>query len=375
MTSESVHSSPDSNGVATAFHGAAEGLEHEAPSRGGMGRWFTRYAEWYIRRRYARGVPPVHVKGRHKAEQAERAIRLACVKSVVTGAAAGMLSTGATIVTAETEGLGAVVTVPFALTVVGGEMLYRATVHLELSCALADIFEVRIDPDDPDDLWRLYALVFHTERHRDRDDPGRDLVERVAETEGERVGESVGAQLVGESVMRNVLPVVGIASSALMNWRVTHHLGHTVRRYMRYRRALSAALAHVEAACDRHFDLFVEGVWFLFSADGRLNHEEAAVLAGLLRRVDVFQRAAVSQRFVEDETDWVERLPQIPESARNAFLRAMEVAAAVDRSVSLPERKILRRAAHALNRPFDASRVVRMMRTLQEVGELEYEVG
>ena len=55
---------------------------------------------------------------------------------------------------------------------------------------------------------------------------------------------------------------------------------------------------------------------------------------------------------------------------RDSFLRALNVAAAVDKSVSLPERKILRRAARKLGREFDQTQVEQMIREFSDTGVL-----
>ena len=360
---------PTLDSLEEAMEGDGGTAERESPSG-----WFPRLAQWYIRRRYRHGIPVVSAREAARAEtdRAESAITWACIRSSVTGAAAGSLSTLAALVTAETEGFGGIIAVPAALVSIGGEMLYRSVVHLELTCQLADIFGVPIDPEQQDDIFRVYGLIFRTEKEKkpEQDDPGAEMVHRVADVEVEEVGESIGSKVLGESVARNVLPVVGIVVSSVTNWRLTSRLGNTVRRYMRYQRAFTDAFARAEAACDHHFDLLVEGIWFIFTADGRLNHEEAAILGRLLQQMSPEERAAIRPRFTEDEYDWADRLRSLPDEVRDSFLHALEVAAAVDKDVSLPERKILRRAYRKLDRDFDPKRLDRMMQEFEDVGVL-----
>ena len=121
--------------------------------------------------------------------------------------------------------------------------------------------------------------------------------------------------------------------------------------------------------CEDHLDLLLEGLWFIFTADGKLSPEEAAFLAHMLQQLDPLRRRATIARFVEDELDWTLRIGQeVPERMRDAFLHVLEVAAAVDKEVGLPERKILRRAAHALGREFSQERVEKMIAQLEETG-------
>lgn len=352
-----------------------EGLQQEDEvRRKGRGQWFPRLVAWYLRRRYASPPATTALDQRPVPDRAQAAIRRACVLSAMSGATAGTVSTAAAIFTAETEGLATWVTVPTAAVTIGGEMVFRAWVHLSLTCDLADIFGVPIRADDAGDLWRLYALAFKTEQHAtdDEDDPGQALVERVVHVEGEEVGEKIGRQLLGESVVRNIIPLAGIATSSVSNWRLTRHVGDTVRRYMRYHRAIEDALTAAEGACRACYDLLVEGCWHLFIADGRLNPEETALLANLLRKMPPVERAAVQRRFTDEEHDWSERIRDVPEAMRDPFLRALTVAAAVDKAVSLPERKILRRAARKLDRPYDQAAVDAMIREFGAVGVVEH---
>jgi hypothetical protein len=344
---------------------------HERRSRG----WFTKVVGFYLRRYKEKQAhaPPRVATNQNAIDAAHGAILRACIKSAVTGAAAGTVSTAATLFTAETEGIGGFIAIPVAAATIGGEMLYRSFVHLDLSCELAEIFGVNLDPNDPDDLWRLYSLVFNTHDHEEDEDPGQALVGKVSDVEREQVGEQIGRKVLGESVARNVVPFVGIVTSAVTNFLVTRRLGNTVRRYMRYERAMHDAFAQATVTCRQYLDLLIEGMWFIFTADGKLAPEETATLAHMLDKLPPAERAAVQARFVEDELEWADRIEQIPEPMRDHFLHALEVAAAVDKEISLPERKILRRAAHHLNREFDLGRLERMIHDFEESGVLTEE--
>jgi uncharacterized tellurite resistance protein B-like protein len=152
---------------------------------------------------------------------------------------------------------------------------------------------------------------------------------------------------------------------------MTRRLGNTVRRYMRYRHALDAEGSFASEHCHPVLDLVIEGMWFIFSADGKLDPEEITFLDHMLKKLDPISRKAVTDRFVEDELDWVIRIKkQVPEELRDTFMHVLEVAAAVDKEVGLPERKILRRAAHALGREWTEERVKKMIEEFEETGEL-----
>ena len=75
---------------------------------------------------------------------------------------------------------------------------------------------------------------------------------------------------------------------------------------------------------------------------------------------------------MEDELDWTERIKcLVPEEIRDTFLHTLEVAAAEDKEVTLPERKILRRAAQALGREYSQERVEQMIAQFEQDGVLD----
>ncbi len=350
-----------------------DAVEMERPP--GPSGWFNRLVAWHLQRR--RGRKALERTEEAESDQARALIRRACLKAAFSGAAAGSASTAAALLTAQTEGLASIVTVPLAAGAIGLEMGFRTLVHLDLACDLAATFEVPYDLHDPEDLFRLYALVFKTAGEGDGgeggdagEDAGGKLVHEVLSQETEEVGEKLGNRVLGESVARNVLPVLGIATSAVTNYLLTRKVGNTVRRYMRYRRALHDALEHASTECHECLDLLIEGVWFIFSADGKLTPEEVGALAHLLEKLPPGERAKVQSRFVEDELEWADRIEQLPEKVRDEFLHALLVAAAVDKHVGLPERKILRRAAHHLGRPFERETIEKMIEEFEDFGVL-----
>jgi len=349
---------------------------HDAPPSG----WFTKLIGYYLRRYKDRDVARGRTQpkpGQTVSDAARKRILRASVKSALSGAAAGTLSTAATLITAQTEGIAGLVAIPIAALGIGGEMMYRSLVHFDLTVQLADLFGVEFDPNDPADIIRLYSLVFKTNVEDDEEPSagespsvGKDLVHKVKHLESAEVGEQIGNKVLGESVVRNIVPFVGIVSSAVTNFVLTQRLGHTVRRYMRYQRAIDDAFDRAASECGPHLDLLVEGIWFIFTADGHLAPEETVTLVKLLERLGPVTGHATLARFVEDELDWADRIEAVPESMRDAFFTALEIAACVDKVVTLPERKILRRAAHHLGRQFDSARLKLMVEQLEEAGVL-----
>ncbi|WP_438020320.1 hypothetical protein WMF18_15160 [Sorangium sp. So ce315] len=321
-------------------------------------------------RRYNRRPCPAIIAastGVTELTDARAVVRRACLRSALAGGATGALATGAAAATAETNGLGGLVAIPAVALAIGGETVLRLLLHVQMLCELADLFGIRFDPDEPADVWALLALTFGVvDLPEDTDDPAGALVHSARER-GSDVAKQLAARLVGESMARNLVPVLSVASSSITSWVVTRHLGDTARRYLRYRRALDGALS--DEALRPHAERLFEGLWFIFTADGRLKPEETALLAAVLRRLPASACACRNERLADDIA-WIERLREVPEGARAPLLRALEVAAAVDKVASLRERKLLAHAAAALGLGVDEGGLDRMIRELEEIGTL-----
>jgi hypothetical protein len=320
---------PPGSGAATAGLGV-DGGAHAEQER----TWYARVVHAAFRRGMARwGTVRGDVRNRVDAGGAQLcaagAIRRACLKSAAAGAFAGSVATGAAVFTAQTKGWGALAGVPVTAGAVAAETLFRAVLHADLACELAEIYGVPFDADDEDDLWRLYALVFRTCGDDGRAESRRSsrLIERITKLGHQQTGDAIG------------------------------------------RRVLRDALDRARVVWPEYIDLVLEGMWFIFSADGALTPEEAAMLAHMLRELDPAARRDVMRRFVDDERDWIERArTRLPEDAREPFLHTLEVAAALDKKCFVPERRILARLAEAFGRRWDASNVERLIAELSETG-------
>lgn len=299
--------------------------------------------------------------------QARKIINAACAKAAVTGALSGAAATAAVVATAETEGVGGIVALPLAAAAVAGEMATRTVLHVDLACELAELFDVRVG--SPADVARLLSVAFGRAGADEREDLGQGSIED-ATVDRESLIEEAANALVGESVLKNALPFVGVLASAITNVIVTRRIGRQLRHAFRYEHEMLAALRGAERTCGPCMDLLVEGLWFVFTADGRLSAAETICLAERLDDFDEATRRRVMERFVADEGDWLRRLEGVPPEARESFLHVLEVAAALDKALPLPEEKILHRAANVLQCKFESARVSKMIEQLERTGVL-----
>jgi tellurite resistance protein len=314
------------------------------------GRWFSKLLTQYVA--YWEARHPTHAASTLSAAERSAAaaalIERAARFSALAGAGSASMVTVASLTTAETGGFAGPLMLPVAAASMVSEMVGRSLIHLNLALEIADLYGVRFPTGREGELVRLYALAFRAEQHETETDPGRGLVERVVRLqETGELGKMVATRMVGETLLRNVVPYADIVISSISNWRLTHEVGRYVQGYVSRRLELDAAVDAVDKCAHDCVDLLLEGMWFIFISDGRLTGIETALLAHMLRRQGA---QGITPRFVSDEADWCERLRNVPEDPelRRAFLRALGAIAGSDGRVSALEGAVLRSAARAL---------------------------
>jgi hypothetical protein len=343
---------PTGSRLAGAFRDVGRRM---GPRRLASGRWFEQAVGAWLA--HERRVEPFLADPVARRVRAEALTRRACLRCAAAGATTAAATTAAEAVTTA-DLRTALVAMPLAGATVAAEMLYRTLEHARLMTDIADLNGVAIDEDRAEIVLRLFALAVRAAQHEETEDPGRALVDRVVHFERDVGGEAIGSRLLGESVLRNVVPFVGVVTSAAASWTLTARIGRLCHRYFAWRRLLDDAAGPVLARGPELRGLLVEGLWFVFTADGRLGTAETAVLSHLVRCAPDEARARVLARFVTDEADWLRRLRGIEDrSVRARLMHALNVAAAVDGAVPEPERRLLERAAASLRQPFSEADV------------------
>ncbi len=314
------------------------------------GHWFERLATLYVQHHEQhRLVCDPSVPDERYEEQAQSLISRSAWQTGLIGSSTAALSTGAILFTSETGGYGGVLALPVAAVGIGGDMVARALIQLQMTCLLGDLHGVPFESGDMSDLSRLYALAFGVEDHlvhQEDDDRGRRLIERIAELRGHEIGVAIGSKLLSESLLRNVIPFVGVALSGLGSMRLTRRVGDLVHNYVHYRAVVDPLIEDFDTDS---LDVLIEGIWFVLAPQEPISHGGAALLAHLVNLRAPEVRDELTSRFLEDPSLWLDRLGAFRGESRTRMLRALEAVAAVETPV--PENRVamLRRAADALH--------------------------
>ena len=350
------------------------------------GSWFRKIVAAHVKK-HAAEVHADHwdrvYPGLDVEQRAHRQIKRVVAKTVTTAVAAATLSSAGELASLFSEGLAAPVGIPATLLAMTMEGTYTSLLQIDLACDLASIYGVPFDPDDVGEVATLFALALELDvRKKPTDgeeaDPERPrrLTSKLMELEDGDLAKKIGRKLLEDAVIKNVLPVVGIAVAARWNYLGTRRLAVAVRKYVRYRRALRNTLDRLDLSGVTEPGVLVEGAWLLATVDGDAAHEEVMAVALIMEHLSPEARRvlALDKALGEDEEAWFESLASLPRAMHEPLLDVLYLIAATDRTLCPSERRFLRRVAKALGREVDLARVDRICRHLASGEELPHGV-
>jgi tellurite resistance protein len=342
----------------------------------GAGSWMQRFIYREIEQRTVTRGPTYWDKlfpGLTSGERAQRRIRRMLTRGTVAGVAAAAGASSAEVLSLVTEGVGAVAAVPLGLVSVGAEMVYTTALQIDLAFDLAAIYGVPFAHDDVGEISTLLALALGVDLVSE---PSRhDKPAALGETKPWRVmrqmqrddfGQRVGREVVQQSVLRNVIPVLGVLVSAAWNQIVLRRFASQVHTAVRQRLAIASACRNVRLGEQRTARTILDGAWLLATSDGEIVHQEALALATLIDSLTLPERIAVHDAsFPDDEEDWFARLGELEPAAQGVLVEVLALVASSDGVFTTPERRFLRRVARALDRNVDLAAIERLVASMR----------
>jgi hypothetical protein len=294
-----------------------------------------------------------HYSGLTPEERAQRRVTRSIRRSTAAGVTAAALATSGELVSLLTEWQSLPIGALLGAGGIAAETLYTTVLRVDLAWDLASIYGVPLHLDDVGDLSTLLGIsvgVDPLENSANGRRP-RHIHSMLRSMNGGEFAHDVGNRLIQASVLRNILPVVGIAVSAAWNLRTFKRFAEHVDRHMRHRRAIVRACAELSLAGLADVELLVHGAWLLATIDGELRPEEALALAKIVDAIAEPQRHYLKTKtFDDDEEGWFERLACADVRLHEPLLRMLLIVASADHVIDEAERRFLRRVGHVMTR-------------------------
>jgi hypothetical protein len=223
----------------------------------------------------------------------------------------------------------------------------------------------------------LFGLALEVDiqekKKEEKAEPGADgLTAKLIQLEDGEIASRIGKKLIEEAVMRNIVPILNLAISARWNYVATMKLGGTVKKYVRYRKALTHSCHKLRLDSVTDPAVLVEGAWLLATVDGEAGHEEVLAMAMIMDELAPAARKSIEldKTLGDDEEDWFEALVKVPHEMHDPLLDTLYMVAATDKELEASERRFLRRVGKALKREIDFERIAKICEHLNEGEDL-----
>jgi hypothetical protein len=341
------------------------------------GTWFRRLLEQHVQRHRASSTdshwaalyPGLDVDAR-----VAKHIKAVATRASAAGAIASVGASTGELLSLVTEGLAAPIGVPAVLLSMVAEGTYTTLAQLDLASDLASMYGVPFGRD-VSEMSTLFAIAMGVEAKKKQgadapeESKSKGLLARLMDLEDGEVANHLGKKLIEDAVLRNIMPVVGIAISARWNYVATLKFASHVCRYIRYRRALAHACDKLRLADVENPEVLVRGAWLLASCDGEPTREEVMAIARVLGH---FPEAAehLPSFDLDDEEAWFERVSKVPDEADERLIDLLSLVAATDQDLGVAERRFLARLGKTLGREIDFERIAQLCDHLREGDDL-----
>jgi tellurite resistance protein len=308
----------------------------------------------YFQKKY-RGVPADGI--------VDRRIKTAANYAAIEGGLSASAYTATVAATIGSLGGASPLTVPAAVTSVLVDVAFLTQLQIRLAWDVSVLYGIRLDPTDPEDLWKLIRVAFTIkggEVVREgvlKAAPAliRPFVKRfysgpaLAAAKGLPV---VGKHLLQRNVIKIAIPAVGVPLAVGLNHWTTVLAGRHAQAVFR-NEARVIEIATGLARRTRHPQLMLWTAWLVITADKKVSDDEVLLMRHLvalarethevvderLARVvdmdpdDVWERMASEEGDLSDVLDAAQRVAAVDgeaSAAENAVLA--EIARRADRS-------------------------------------------
>ena len=346
------------------------------------GSWFRRIVVSHVKKHHAT-ITAEHwdrlYPGLDAEQRAHKQIGSVARKAAATGVLASAGASTGELLSLFTDGLAAPIGVPAAMLSMALEAGYTALLQIDLVCDLASIYGVAFDPDDVGEVATLFGLALEVEvketkkkEELDEKEAPHGLTAKLIELEDGDIATRIGRKMLEESVVKNIIPVLGMGIAARWNYVATRKLAAHAKKYVRYRHALELALKRLRLATVAEPGVLVEGAWLLATVDGEAGHEEVMAVAGIMDSLPEDKRKALEldKSLGDDEEQWFEDLARVPREMHDALLDVLFLVAATDKEIEASEKRFLRRVGKALGREIDFERLGQLCEHLANGNEL-----
>ncbi|HIE53573.1 MAG TPA: hypothetical protein EYP90_00060 [Chromatiaceae bacterium] len=287
--------------------------------------------------------------------------------ATIAGGITGAAVTVNQIATLSSAGM----TLAIMLSAIGAEMIYLARIQLKLVLDLSVVYDLQLDPDDPEDILMIfgYALgVAPTEML------GKGL--QVAARSGteyaikkyiskgtlkaiQSFAKRIGFRILQRTIIKYAVPIASAAIGSSYNYVTTKSIGKIAKAHLKNRGKVTEELRQLVSRQHSYDIVFPAAALHMAQIDGEFSHKERDFYRAMLSRMSFEDHTpAEFKKLMANEGDILESIAEIEDDEiKYNLVEALVLIAIHDGELAEKERDFLLKTAAHLNVPLDINEV------------------
>ena len=320
------------------------------------GKWFEKLIAFSLKS-YTEKVDWKYFQDKYEGVPADavvdQRIKMAARYASLEGGLSAGAYTAAVVATIGTLGGASPLTVPAAATTLLVDVAFLTQLQLRLAYDISVLYGVRLDPTDPDDMWKLIRVAFTIKSGEVVREGALKVVPALMRpvvkkfVSGPDLAAAKGLPFVGKYLLqRNVIkiaiPAVGVPLAIGLNHWTTVVAGHHARDVFRNQaRVVEVAVSLSHRT--RHPELLLWAAWLVVKSDKKISDDEALLMRHLVAEVrkthEVIDESLARVVDIDPEDVW-KRMAESSDDLSDVVEAARRVAM-IDGNLNGPEKSVL----------------------------------
>ena len=246
-------------------------------------------------------------------------------------------------------------------------MIYLARIQMRLVLDLSVIYDLQLDPDDPEDILMVfgYALgVVPTEfvgkSLQKAAGAGTQYAIRKYVSKGtlkaiQTFSKRIGMKILQRTIIKYAVPVVSAAVGSGYNYITTKTIGQVSKSHLKNRGKVTEELRTLISRRNKYNIAFPAAVLFIAYADGKYTAEEKEFYKAVLSRLSLEEYEQVEfQKLLSSQKNLLEAIMEMEDiSIRENLVKVLALMAVYDGHLAEEERVFLIAVADKLDVAID----------------------
>jgi RNA polymerase subunit RPABC4/transcription elongation factor Spt4/uncharacterized tellurite resistance protein B-like protein len=298
-------------------------------------------------------------------------VRYATIAGAITGAVATVNQIGAVA--------SAGMTAAIFVGAIGAEMLYLAQIQMRLVLDLSVLYDLQLDPDDPEDVMMIfgYALGVTPTAMLGRGiqvaagaaakGAVKEYISKGTLKALQDFARRLGFRILQKTILKYAVPVASAAVGSSYNYVTTKSVGKIAKAHLKNRGKVTDEL-RVLVSRQNIYDLaFPAAVMYVAQADGQFSQKEKEFYKAMLSRMSFDEHSqAEFQKLIASEDNILDAIAAIEDvEVRRSLMETLILMTIYDGKLAEEECKFLERVAVRLNISLDIAEIERRTQDYQ----------